>query len=298
MTFDRNAGIGSSDIAAIMGANPWDDSLSVYCLKRGLTEPNEETEAMRMGSLLEPVVIQRYKLDHPDGALDRSYAEHDAPPMTHAEFAWAYAHPDALVIGGGGTTHYYVGAVEAKAPKWESRQRWGPGGSGVDGVPEMYVWQCRWIMWVCGLPWIDVACLIGGHDYREYRIERREDNNDIAMGMMVSKAHVFWHSHVLKGEAPEPSNNKAAADALAELYAGDVKGDIRAVGSDISDLAFELRDAASAEKRVSERVIGLKNRLKQIIGNDAGISGPGFQITWIPNKNERRVFRMKFEEGE
>jgi putative phage-type endonuclease len=54
----RNKGIGGSDVSAICGLNPWRSPLSVYLEKTGQIEAAEENEAMRWGTLLEPVVAK------------------------------------------------------------------------------------------------------------------------------------------------------------------------------------------------------------------------------------------------
>src|SRR5262245_42032680 len=56
----RRSGLGSSDAAAILGASPFASPLDVYLAKLGLAE-SEQTEAMRFGQLLEPIVIAEYE---------------------------------------------------------------------------------------------------------------------------------------------------------------------------------------------------------------------------------------------
>jgi len=53
----RRGGIGASDIGAIMGLNPWKDSLAVYADKLGLGE-EESSEAAQLGLALEPAIVQ------------------------------------------------------------------------------------------------------------------------------------------------------------------------------------------------------------------------------------------------
>ena len=56
----RRKGIGGSDAAAIMGANPYASPLSVYLDKLGLAQEKEITEAMRQGTDLEDYVAKRF----------------------------------------------------------------------------------------------------------------------------------------------------------------------------------------------------------------------------------------------
>lgn len=60
LEFRRN-GIGSSDIAAIVGLSRYRKPIDVYADKRGLTEPQPETPAMKAGSRMEPVTAQYFQ---------------------------------------------------------------------------------------------------------------------------------------------------------------------------------------------------------------------------------------------
>lgn len=55
----RDKGIGSSDIAAIFGCNPWLKERDLWAIKTGRVEPrNMVSEAARIGQAMEPVILQ------------------------------------------------------------------------------------------------------------------------------------------------------------------------------------------------------------------------------------------------
>lgn len=52
----RQRHIGASEIASILGKCPYKTAYELYCLKVGLTDPTEQTDAMRKGSEMEPEI--------------------------------------------------------------------------------------------------------------------------------------------------------------------------------------------------------------------------------------------------
>ena len=58
---ERMAGIGGSDAAAVMGLSKWKTPLDVFLEKRGeIATDFVDSEPMKWGRLLEPVVRQEY----------------------------------------------------------------------------------------------------------------------------------------------------------------------------------------------------------------------------------------------
>ena len=56
----RKAGLGGSDIAAIVGISPWSTPRDIYLDKKGLAAPEQETDAMYWGTTLEDIVAREY----------------------------------------------------------------------------------------------------------------------------------------------------------------------------------------------------------------------------------------------
>lgn len=57
---ERRTGVGGSDVAAILGLNPYESPYSVWADKLGLLPEREDTEAMRQGRDLEEYVAKRF----------------------------------------------------------------------------------------------------------------------------------------------------------------------------------------------------------------------------------------------
>lgn len=63
----RTHGIGGSDVAAIMGISKYKSAYALYMEKVGLLQPEDISDkpAVHWGCVLEPIVGEEYKKNHP-----------------------------------------------------------------------------------------------------------------------------------------------------------------------------------------------------------------------------------------
>ena len=115
-TIDRTKCIGGGEISAIVGINPYQSPLDVYLRKFGLIEV-PETQAMRLGKRLEPIVAGLYC-----DATGRGGYHLNAEILHHQHLPWVIGTPDILF------PEDHIG-VELKtagirqAPNWGSLER-------------------------------------------------------------------------------------------------------------------------------------------------------------------------------
>ncbi len=166
---ERRRGIGSSDVAAVMGVSSWGSAQHVFYDKRGVLplEADAGEEAL-WGTLHEETVarewarrnrsvvrrvglIARRDADHHRATLDRRC---DACPLdraTEERCAVEVKTRSAFVAG-----------------KWKR------------SVPDDVLAQVLWQIHVTGYDHIHVATLIGGNDFRQYTVRRSEHEQLIA----------------------------------------------------------------------------------------------------------------------
>lgn len=179
---ERRKGLGGSDAAAALGLSPWTSPLQLYLDKIGEAEETQESEAMRFGTLLEPVVRAE--------ASRRLGAEiaHDLPP------AVSPMHPFMRCNLDGRISNDVI--FEAKTARNDAG--WGEVGS--DDIPQSYLIQCQHSMIVVGAKVTEVAVLIGGSDFRLYRVH----HNDSLAELLIEGERAFWQC-VETRTPPEPS---------------------------------------------------------------------------------------------
>lgn len=272
----RRAGLGGSDIAAIMGLSPWRSPLDVY-LDKTDTEPpvDNQTEPMYWGTVLEDVVAREYTT-RTGRRVQRVNAQ-----LRHPQHAWMLGNIDRAIVKEGsrarldaeGRLQGADGILECKTVSAYKASDWaGPDGS--DVMPVYYTGQAMWYLAITGMDWCDVPALVGGQQYVIRRVER----DDETIRGMIEQAEAFWRGHVLAGIPPEPRTGAEAA----RLFTKDT-GDLRDISADIDMIRMvdDLRTAQSHRKAAEAAEDAIKDRLQLAIGEAAGLAVNGAPVvTW------------------
>lgn len=186
---ERKSGLGGSDAPAVMGLSKWRTPLDVFLEKRGEGSEVVESEPMKWGRLLEPVVRQEYA--ERTGQVVR-LEPHQL--IRHPTLPHMFCTPDGITDSG----RLYEGKVARSAEGW--------GEEGSADIPEAYLIQVQHSLVVTMLPVSDVAVLIGGSDLRIYEVEA-----DAELQEMITEAEAAFWKLVQSGEPPPP---KTAEDAI------------------------------------------------------------------------------------
>lgn len=177
---ERLTGMGGSDAAAACGLSKWKTRFQLWQEKLGLRTVNE-TEPMRWGSRLEPVIRQAY--------CDRTGRTVVTPGelLRHESIPELIANVDGIADG----------HVVAEFKTARTAEGWGEEYSG--DIPQEYLLQVQHYMLVTGLELAEVAVLIGGSDFRIYAVEA-----DLELqGMLIDEELAFWEL-VKTQTPPEP----------------------------------------------------------------------------------------------
>lgn len=223
----RRGGIGSSDCSAVLGMSKYESPFSVWVDKTGRGRPDDETEAMMWGTLLEPVIRAqlsiRLGLDIEECATLRS-----------RERPWQLYNPDGLIPETGEL-------VEIKNASGWLAQEWAD-----DGVPDHAELQVQHGMAVTGAVGAYVAGLIGGNRMK-YEYIPRDDH--LINNVIIPAEQHFWDTYVLGDEQPPIDGTDATTDAIAHLWPR--RFDQTEVAEDVSEVVAAVADyeaALAAEK--------------------------------------------------
>lgn len=209
----RMVGIGGSDIAAIIGISPWRTPRDIYLNKKGLSEPDEETDAMYWGHTLEDIVAKEYSR-RTGRKIEKCNAQ-----FRHEEFPFILGNIDRAVrmdqhkrpvVNGKLVTDRIL---ECKTASQYSASDWGESGTQV--IPEYYKAQVQWYMGITGAQYCDVAVLIGNRDFRMYEIPRDDNVIEYLFGEGVR----FWTEFVEKDIMPPA----VSLDDIEKVYHGKEK---------------------------------------------------------------------------
>jgi len=244
----RKAGIGGSDIAAVLGLSPWGSPWTVWADKLGfLPEQPDDAGILEAGRWLElaigPWTQDRLGL----------FVSGEQRWCVHTENDWMRCTIDGVLSESPGAIWPPETLLEIKTS--------GPGAVW-DDVPPHYRSQVLWQMAVTGAQAVVIARL-AGRRLDHHWIERdAEAEADIAF--MVEAGRAFWFDHVLT-EVPPPVDasdaTSAVLGALHPRHAPDTGVDLDA------DLVEHWRAAKAAAKAADEQVRLCENAIKAALGD-------------------------------
>lgn len=195
----RSQGIGASEIAAVVGLSPFESPFSMWHRKKGnLPGPDPSNPLFYWGHALEPVVAQKF------AELHDNYIVSHVGTCRHVDRGWQFANLDRLLCD----LNIEV-PLEIKTTRYGDN--WGPSGS--DEIPVHVRCQVMQQMDVFSAPYAWVAALIGGNDYREYRIDFDEAD---ATALREAGA-AFWAS-LQADEEPPIDASFETYEAVRELH--------------------------------------------------------------------------------
>lgn len=278
----RRSGIGSSDVAAILGLSNYRKPIDVYADKRGLTEPQPESPAMRAGTRIEPLTAQYFQevtgaaimlpttyvatCQRTDAAKDFGPAAEKLGIFQHPQYPEFMASPDRIAIF---TDHEAI--LELKFARSRNAGKWGEQGS--EEYPLDYLAQVQWQLFVCGFDVAYLAVLIGGEDFRHYRIERDEE----LIAMMADKALDFWHNHVVPGIPPVTVDD---SKAWREIAKRPEKGRAIQATVEIEELRREYLAAKAELDAADSKLETVKNKIIVSLAGAERVNGDDWTISY------------------
>lgn len=194
----RKQGIGGSDIAAIIGLSPWKTPRDIYMDKKGLAEPEPETDAMYWGTTLEDIVAKEYS-KRTGRKIERCNVL-----FRHPEHPFIIGNIDRVCYDEDGKRPVVNGRLitrrilECKTASQYAAGDWGE--PGTDQIPEYYKAQVQWYMGITGAEVCDVAVLIGNRDFRIYTVYR----DDEVIQYLFTEGVKFWREYVETDTLPPP----------------------------------------------------------------------------------------------
>ena len=247
----RRGGIGSSDIAAIIGLSPWATAYSVWAEKTGRLDNHDNDDTVKEFGRRAEAMIGPWFADLT--GLNASDWQHRAE---HPTWPTARCTADALVYEPTNSCgqQLLVGALEMKSTGWQ--RDW-------DEIPDHYDAQVQWQLEVLDLDHAWIAAL-HGRRLAVYPIARRRDEG----AWLLDTARRFWEDHVQADLPPAVDGSWATSQALAGQHrtAGEV---------DITDHLDTIRryvqaraEAGAAKKHAD----ALANEIKAALGDqDTGL---------------------------
>lgn len=278
-------GLGSSDIAAILGVSPYRGPWDVYT-DRVLRQRQEvdpaKVKIFARGHREEPRILEDYAEETGARVLPVTQTTVDAAGLPLS------VSPDAFVMVDGAW-----GLGEAKTDT--SGAGWGQSGAVIerwtpaarDLVREDYAAQCYAQMLATGLPFASLIVRRSLDDLRHFVLLRDE----ALLARIAEHVAAWWDRHVLRREPPENDGSEACLAAKARLYsAGDRKDKAcRDALPDEVAIVHELVGVQAEIKALEARERKLKAELADVIGTAYGIQWPGGRAVFADSKGRTTI---------
>lgn len=279
----RRAGIGGSDVPAILGLSPWRSPLDVYLAKVEPDQVNQDAgEPAYWGTVLEDVVAREFGL-RTGAKVQRVNAQlrHPSVPCLIANIDRAIVTPGSRArLDADGVLRGADGILECKTANAFKASDWGRDGDD-EAIPVHYAAQAMAYLAVTGLPYCDFAVLIGGQRFVTKRIERDE----AVIREIEERVAAFWADHV---ELRVPPPAQTAAD-ISKLFPSDDGQVVEAT----EDVLIAFNEAVALREQIERAEADLDERLnamKLAIGEASGIGINGRAIvTWKKAKGSART---------
>jgi predicted phage-related endonuclease len=260
----RRSGITSSDVRVIVGEDPYSRTVhDVFASKIYGLDSFRETEATRLGTALEPVVIAQAA-----ERLNRTVRVVPPDEMTvrHREHAHHIATPDALF------ENVEDEGLEVKVVGLHQQYEWGD--SGIGPVPDGFVIQCTWQAYVKNWARVHLAALLGT-EIRLYIVERDPDLE----GVLVEQVDRFRRDHILTRVPPEIDGSAGARRMLKARWPSATETLLQAniETEQQARIYFDAKrqiDALEATRELAAQ------KIIQYIGSNGGVKGDGWRCLY------------------
>lgn len=258
----RKSGIGSSEVATIVGLNPWETPYQLWRRKVGLDAPKEENFAMKAGHYLEDAVSRFWSDETGREIIKRSAGDwiirdNDRP--------FLQVSPDRTYwLTGEKHNDSNKGILECKTTQMSID---------ADDLPKHWFCQVQYQLGVAGLEHGSLAWLCSGREFGYKDIDLVHD----FYGWLVEEVERFWRDNILGKQEPSAVSVK---DILLK-YNRHADGKIVEVGSEIFDACTSLREIKKQIKELETSQEELEERIKMAFGDAEGISFDGQTLaTW------------------
>ena len=231
--------IGGSDIGAIIGVNPYKSIVDVYVDK---TEGSnfKGNELTHWGHMLEGTILKEFSNKH------KELIVYEVPYSVVNDFL--IANLDGA-LKDKETGDY--GVLEIKTTSLWNKKDWED-----DVIPQYYYAQVQHYLMLTGYKFAYIAVLIGGQQYKEFKIERSEED----ISLIRNKATEFYQENLLKKIPPMPDGSDAYMNHLKKKAMEIENNEVREL-PEFEEIAIRIKELARQKKLIEDEDKLLKEKI-------------------------------------
>ena len=258
----RQQGIGSSEVATILGLNPWETPYQLWRRKIGLDEPKDETFAMRAGHYLEDAVSLFWHDETGREIIRRSAGDW---LIRSNEHPFMQVSPDRTYWLSGMTRNdRNKGILECKTTQMKIDP---------EDLPKHWFCQVQYQLGVAEYTEGSLAWLCSGREFGYKDINFVPD----FFQWMQEEVEKFWTDNIIGKTEPEAQD---VADVLIK-FSRHTDGKIIEISDDIYTACNDLKEIKQQIAVLDEQKNELEAKIKVGFGDAEAISYGGQTIaTW------------------
>ena len=280
----RQHGIGGSDIASMLGINPFHSPLALYWDKVSeIKEEEGENVPAEVGTALEPFMKKKLLNWIWNNKKDRKVRIDDCKYiLQHHKNPLALANVDGIIEWEDGElcVAEYKTTNERNYKLWEG-----------DNIPDYYYLQTQWYLYTTGLEICYLAFLIGNRKFDVKIIER----NDAVIEQLVKQTNDFWNNFIISKIPPSPDGSISSGQTIKRMYPEEEVGKIIDITNMENQEKLERLSIASAQaKELKKEVDFIKQEFQIQLGDAEQAICSDKMITWkVQEKKEYTVKTSK-----
>lgn len=268
---ERRKGIGSSDVALLMGVSEYGSEYELWLDKTGRAEHQEQTEAMRRGNWLEPHVVEFFSEQTKLVVRRCGLVEHKETPILRAT-------PDRLTADGGCLEVKTIGSWAKVGAEWRH-----------GGIARHAYVQGQWQLMVTGRTHVWFAAYTID---QEPQIRGPVERDDALIDRMRKRAHVWWDSYIDTDTPPPVDLDTITDEEIALRWPTAQPG--TAVEAEwpayLRQMLLERAELKAAEKAAKDRAAEIDKALRVMAGeHEALLLGPRPVVTFKSQLNNPAV---------
>lgn len=272
----RQAGIGSSEVATIVGLNPYETNWQYWMRKTGRAAPIEENEAMQSGHDLEPIVAKRFAQATGNHVIKSSEGDwiiydDDAP---HRRVS-----PDRLFWRKGDKHNQHNRRI-LECKTLESNFR----GNAIDpdDIPKHWFTQLQYQMGVAGVNYGALAWLVNGRHfgyvYQAFIPAYFE--------WICSEVDKFWKENIIEDKEPE----LIVPDDAIKKYVQHTEGKIIEATPELTEEIIKIKMLKEQKKTIEAALNESEGKVKMAMLDAEALTFNGETLaTWKASKPSRKL---------
>ena len=258
----RKSGIGSSEVATIVGLNPWETPYQLWRRKIGLDPDKDETFAMKAGHYLEDAVAQFWHDETGREIIKRSAGDW---LIANKERPYLQVSPDRTYwLAGMTKNNANKGILECKTTQMQID---------AEDLPKHWFCQVQYQLGVAELEHGSLAWLCSGREFGYKDLDFVPD----FFAWLVEEVDRFWTDNILGKQEPSA---QSVQDILLK-YSRHTDGKVAEVDEDVFNAYSELKEVKEQAAALKEKQSAQEERIKFAFGDAEAISYGGQTLaTW------------------